>query len=98
MASTTSSASDADAAAHASADPWPIARDNWNIHGQFTFIEQGYPAFPSPYEGTNSLSGANQAKNTVSATAFIGVRPWAGTDIYIDPEITQGFGLSETWV
>ena len=87
---------DAGTAAQASSDPWPIARDNWNIHGQFTFIEQGYPAFPSLYEGPNSLSGANQAKNTVSATAFIGFRPWDGTEIYINPEITQGFGLSTT--
>ena len=87
---------DADTAAHASSDPWPIAPDAWNIHGQFTVIGQGYPAFPSPYQGQNSLSGANQAKETVSATAFIGFRPWDGTDIYINPEITQGFGLSET--
>ncbi|MGA7804003.1 MAG: hypothetical protein WCB02_05195, partial [Bradyrhizobium sp.] len=28
---------------------WPIAPDNWNVHGQFSFIEQGYPAFFSPY-------------------------------------------------
>jgi len=28
--------------------------------------------------------------------AFVGVRPWDGTDIYINPEITQGFGLSDT--
>jgi high affinity Mn2+ porin len=76
-------------------DPWPIARDNWNIHGQFTFIEQGYPAFHSPYEGANSLSGVAQAKNTVSATAFLGVRAWEGTEIYFDPELGQGFGLSE---
>ena len=32
----------------------------------------------------------------MSTTAFIGFRPWDGTDIYIDPEITQGFGLSDT--
>jgi high affinity Mn2+ porin len=87
---------DADAAAHAGNDPWPIAPDAWNIHGQFTVIGQGYPAFRSPYQGQNSLSGANQAKETVSSTAFIGFRPWDGTDIYINPEITQGFGLSET--
>ena len=79
-----------------SSDPWPIARDNWNIHGQFTFIEQGYPAFHSPYEGANSLSGASQAKNTDSATAFFGYRPWDGTEIYINPELTQGAGLSTT--
>ncbi len=88
--------SDADTAAAHTGDAWPIARDNWNIHGQFTFIEQGYPAFRSPYEGANSLSGASQAQNTVSATAFIGYRPWDGTDIYVNPEITQGFGLSTT--
>jgi high affinity Mn2+ porin len=78
-------------------DPWLLAPGSWNVHGQFTFIEQGYPAFHSPYEGVNSLSGANQAKNTTTATAFIGFRPWDGTDIYIDPEIDQGFGLSETF-
>jgi high affinity Mn2+ porin len=87
--------SDADVTAR-STDPWPIARDNWNIHGQFTFIEQGYPAFRSPYQGPNSLSGANQAQNTVSATAFVGFRPWDGAEIYFNPEITQGFGLSTT--
>ena len=87
---------DADMAANGSSDPWPIASDRWNVHGQFTFVEQGYPAFHSPYQGQNSLSGASQAKDTASATAFIGFRPWNGTDIYINPEITQGFGLSDT--
>ena len=77
-------------------DPWAVDRNNWNVHGQFTFIEQGYPAFRSPYEGANSLSGASQAKNTVSATAFIGFRPWDGTEIYVNPELMQGFGLSDT--
>jgi high affinity Mn2+ porin len=77
-------------------DIWPIAPDSWNIHGQFTFIEQGDPAFRSPYEGANSLTAAAQVQNTVSSTAYVGVRPWSGTDIYIDPELTQGFGLDET--
>ena len=83
-------------AASASGDSWPLAPGSWNVHGQFTFIEQGYPAFHSPYQGPNSLTGAGQAKDTASATAFIGFRPWNGTDIYIDPELTQGFGLSDT--
>ena len=87
---------DAGTPANAGSDPWPIAPGSWNVHGQFTFIEQGYPAFRSPYEGANSLSGASQAKDTASATTFIGFRPWDGTDIYVSPEITQGFGLSDT--
>lgn len=87
---------DADPPSNRSAGQWLLAPDNWNIHGQFTFIEQGYPAFPSPYQGANSLSAASQAKDTISATAFIGYRPWDGTDIYLNPELTQGEGLSET--
>jgi high affinity Mn2+ porin len=83
-------------AENASSDAWPIASNSWNVHGQFTAIEQGYPAFHSPYEGANSLSGASQASNTESATAFIGYRPWDGTEIYVNPEITQGMGLSAT--
>jgi high affinity Mn2+ porin len=81
-------AADASTAVQAGGDAWAIARDAWNIHGQFTFIEQGYPAFHSPYEGANSLSGASQAQDTVSATAFAGLRPWDGTEIYVNPEIT----------
>jgi high affinity Mn2+ porin len=77
-------------------DSWAIDPNSWNVHGQLTFIEQGYPAFRSPYQGTNSLTGANQIQNTTSATAYVGYRPWDGTEIYINPELMQGFGLNDT--
>jgi high affinity Mn2+ porin len=78
-------------------DPaWAIDPNSWNVHGQLTFVEQGYPAFRSPYQGENSLTGANQIQNTTSATAFIGYRPWDGAEIYINPELMQGFGLNNT--
>jgi high affinity Mn2+ porin len=77
-------------------DPRAIDPISWNVHGQLTFIEQGYPAFRSPYQGTNSLTGANQIQNTTSATAFVGYRPRDGTEIYINPELMQGFGLNNT--
>jgi high affinity Mn2+ porin len=78
-------------------DQWPGADwDNWSIHGQATFVEQGYRSFNSPYQGENSLSGASQMRNTVSSTAFIGRRLWEGGEVYFDPEVTQGFGLSDT--
>ena len=32
----------------------------WEIHGQTTFVEQGYPAFHAPYSGANSLSPARR--------------------------------------
>ena len=78
-------------------DQWPGADwDNWSIHGQATYIEQGYRSFNSPYQGTNSLSGASQMRNTVSSTAFIGRKVWDGGEVYFNPEISQGFGLSDT--
>ncbi len=70
---------------------------DWNIHGQTTYIGQGYFRFTSPYEGQNSLSGANQARNTVSATAFLGLRLWDGGEVYYAPELAEGFGLSDTF-
>jgi high affinity Mn2+ porin len=79
-----------------SADSWAIDPSSWNVHGQLTFIEQGYPAFRSPYQGQNSLTGANQIQNTTSATAFLGYRPRDGTEIYVNPELMQGFGLDNT--
>ena len=67
----------------------------WNIHGQTTTIVQGYPSFRSPYEGANSLKGDSQIRNTMSASAFLGVRLGPGTEFYVNPEIYQGFGLSD---
>lgn len=69
---------------------------DWQIHGQTTYIQQGYPSFTSPYAGANSLSGIAQTRNTASATAFLGVRPWEGGEIFYAPELAQGFGLSGT--
>ncbi len=74
-------------------DPTP----DWQIHGQTTYIQQGYPSFRSPYEGQNSLSGAAQTKNTASATAFLGLRPWDGAELFYAPELAQGYGLSGTF-
>jgi high affinity Mn2+ porin len=66
-----------------SIDSWALDPNSWNVHGQLTLVEQGYPGFRSPYEGTNSLTGANQIQNATSATAFVGYRPWDGTEIYV---------------
>jgi high affinity Mn2+ porin len=69
---------------------------DWQILGQATYIQQGYPSFHSPYEGQNSLTGNAQTKNTASVTAFLGLRPWEGAEVFYAPELAQGFGLSGT--
>jgi high affinity Mn2+ porin len=68
----------------------------WSIHGQATFVEQFHPAFRSPYRGPNSLNPSSNGRETVDATLFLGARIWGGGEIYANPEIDQGFGLSNT--
>lgn len=65
------------------------------VHGQATFTLQGTPGFSSPYAGTNSLT-PRQRKETIDATLFVGVQPWKGGELWVNPEIDQGFGLSNT--
>jgi high affinity Mn2+ porin len=69
---------------------------DWNVHAQTTFIASAYPAFRSPYAGTNSLPGSGQARETWTTTAFLGVRLWQGGEFYFNPELAQGFGLNGT--
>jgi high affinity Mn2+ porin len=69
---------------------------DWNVHAQTTFIATGYPAFRSPYEGTNSLTGGAQARETFTTTAFLGWRLWNGGELYLNPELAQGFGFNGT--
>ena len=71
-------------------------RCSWEIHGQSTFIFQGYPPFNSPYEGANSLPGGGQSRETWTVSAFLGVRLWQGGELYYNPELLQGFGLADT--
>jgi high affinity Mn2+ porin len=70
--------------------------DNVNFHGQFTLVEQGYPAFRSPYQGTKSLPGGGQGRETTELTLSVGVRLWQGAQAWIQPEIDQGHGLEDT--
>jgi high affinity Mn2+ porin len=73
----------------------PIEGDNWAIHGQTTFVSQYAPPFPAPYRGQNSLD-SNAGRETWDATLYVGVSPWQGAEIWVNPEIDQGFGLSNT--
>jgi high affinity Mn2+ porin len=84
------------ASVSANAQPALPDSDVWNFHAQTTFLPSAYPAFRSPYAGTDSLPGGGQARETWTATAFLGVRLWQGAEFYFDPELAQGFGLNGT--
>ena len=84
-----------DAPAEAPA-PTPTAPEQVNLHGQFTYVVQYHPSFTSPYSGANSLYPGGSGKETADATLFVGARLWRGAEFYVNPEIDQGFGLSNT--
>jgi high affinity Mn2+ porin len=70
--------------------------DRINFHGQTTFVEQAYPSFRSPFEGTNSLRGTGEGRETIDATLYAGLRLWQGAELWVNPEIDQGFGFAQT--
>jgi high affinity Mn2+ porin len=65
-------------------------------HAQSTFVLQANARFRSPYQGANSLDAGPHAKETFDLTLYFGLRPWRSAEIWVDPEIDQGFGLSNT--
>ena len=66
------------------------------VHGQATVTEQYHPGFSSPYRGPDSLDPGERGDETVDVTAYLGLRLWKGAEAWVDPEIDQGFGLSDT--
>jgi high affinity Mn2+ porin len=74
----------------------PPELDNFNLHGQTTFVSQYAFPFRAPYAGQNSLA-PNAGRETWDFDLYVGFRPWEGGEIWINPEIDQGFGLSGTF-
>ena len=68
--------------------------DHWLAKFQTTYVWQKKPGFDAAYSGPNSLSPSPEKSYTFSATAFLGWRPWPGTEIYLNPEVVQGVALS----
>jgi high affinity Mn2+ porin len=73
------------------------ASEQWSFHAQTTFADQYHPAFTSPYRGANSLDPGSRGDETFDLTVFAGMRLWKGGEAYINPEVDQGFGLSNTF-
>ena len=75
--------------------PTPLDLDWLALHGQTTFLGQYAFPFHAPYHGQNSLH-PNQGRETWDVTLYAGIRLWEGAEFWINPEIDQGFGLSDT--
>ena len=72
-----------------------LANGRFSVHGQSTFVNQYAPGFHDPYRGTNSFI-PKTGRETWDATLYLGARLWPGAELWINPEIDQGFGLSKT--
>ena len=70
--------------------------DKLSFHGQTTYVLQGYPAIRSPYAGINSLPGGGQGRSAGDATLFAGLKLWQGAELWVNPELDQGFGIANT--
>lgn len=89
-----------DNAQQATAEDPPISMaelgETWAVHSQFTNVTQRHPAFRALYSSPNSLEPARRAQETSDITLYGGVRLWRNAELWIDPEVDQGFGLSNT--
>jgi high affinity Mn2+ porin len=70
--------------------------ETWAIHGQSTLTTQFHPGFSAAFSGPNSLKPTAQTRETFDATLYGGVSPWSGAELWVNPEVDQGFGLSNT--
>jgi high affinity Mn2+ porin len=66
----------------------------YSFHGQTTIIPQFKGDFPSAYQGPNSFTSTKEAETSYTGTLFTGIRVYPGTEIYFDPEVSAGTGLS----
>jgi len=67
--------------------------ENFAIHAQTTHISQYALPFRDPYQGRNSLA-SNSGREGTDMTVYAGFRPWRSAEIWINPEVNQGFALS----
>jgi high affinity Mn2+ porin len=75
--------------------PTALDLDWFALHGQTTFLGQYAFPFRAPYHGPNSLD-SNAGRETWDVTVYAGIRLWEGAELWVNPEIDQGFGLSST--
>ncbi|MDR0480455.1 MAG: carbohydrate porin, partial [Gallionellaceae bacterium] len=77
---------------HTESDP---GVETFAIHAQATYAWQGKPAFSSPYEGENSLTGDRAHSDSTSVTVDAGARLWRGGEVHYNLEGAAGLPFSD---
>lgn len=83
-------------AAESAEAPAQPAQQPWRVDYQLTNVTQWHSRFRSPYEGANSLPSRSRAEETTDFTVYLGRRLGPRTELWVNPEVDQGFGLRNT--
>ena len=68
-----------------------------DLHFQLTTVTQSHPSFHAAYSGEHSLSPDSERETTVTSTLYVGARIWKGAELYVNPELSGGSGLSRAF-
>ncbi len=69
----------------------------YTLHMQETTVSQYRPAFAARYTGEHSQATAEEWATTLTSTIFAGLRLWPGAQLFVNPEIAGGSGLSSAY-
>jgi high affinity Mn2+ porin len=83
--------------AAATPDGAPPGDARFDLHFQLTTVTQYHPGFDAAYSGKNSLNPDAEHETTITSTLFLGARLWKGAEVYVNPELSGGSGLSHTF-
>ncbi len=73
-----------------------VKQERTTFHFQETIITQNNLPFNAPYTGKNSLLPTTQTETSLTTTFFAAARLWKGAEVYFNPELSGGAGLSST--
>ena len=77
-------------------DAKPTQEERFSLHYQATVATQWHPSFPARYSGNNSFESGAESATSVVMDLFAGARLWPGAEVYFQPELAGGRGLSST--
>ncbi|MBA2611367.1 MAG: carbohydrate porin [Bacteroidetes bacterium] len=69
----------------------------FTLHAQETTVTQFRPKFNALYTGAHSQTPEEQWATTITSTIFGGLKLWPQAQIFINPEIAGGSGLSSAF-
>jgi high affinity Mn2+ porin len=73
-----------------------VKQERYSFHFQQTVITQYKLPFNADYSGQNSLSPLTETQSSITTTFFGAARLWKGAEVYFNPELSGGAGLSKT--